>query len=137
MAQIYQALLDANGCTGRGVRFKHLTPSERDTMSRKAATLAGKEATIYDLRMLEFREGVKAMLHSVTRETSLTFEQAQAGAWQKLDAHSLEMPGELNYDTLFNAKDDAVLTALYRRAHEVSVAEIEAIAGKALPVSVD
>lgn len=141
--EMFQALLNVPGCSGRGVRYRLLPPSERDAVLKKAASAAGEKASGIDMRLTEFREGIKAMLVSVTAETGFTtFEQLAGTAekptkWEALSAEKLELPGPLMYDALFNAKDDAVLTGLYRRAHEVTQAEVDAIAGKALPVSAD
>ena len=143
MSELVQIHLSAKECSGRGVRFRVLTPSQHNAAAYAAASQAGKECTYVELRHMEFREGIKAMLVEVT-EPGLVGENALQGdvKWTKLDAEKLEMPGPLQYDRkdgvgLFTAKDIMVLVGMYKRFHEVSEAEVEDIAGKAVKVSVD
>ena len=140
--ELYQVLLDAPGCSGRAVRYRVLPPNEHDAITLKAAMLGGKEGTMFELRMRETHEGVMAMLVQVSKETGMLTQDAMATAtWVGVNVGVLEMPGPLQYSKdgdvgLFTSKDDAILTAIYKRAHEVTAAEIDSIVGKALPVSV-
>ena len=43
--------------------------------------------------------------------------------------------GPWSLDALFTPKDVEILEALYRKFHEVSLADVDAIMGKALPVA--
>jgi hypothetical protein len=64
----YQIVLSVPLCSGRGVRFKQLAPTERDKVASRAAKDIDETATTLDFRLTELREGVKAMLVAVTRE---------------------------------------------------------------------
>jgi hypothetical protein len=56
--------------------------------------------------------------------------------WLELTSQVLTLPGDYQYDRLFTAKDDATLSLLYTRYHELTRDEAEAIVGKVQPVSV-
>ena len=102
----------------RQVRVKVLTPTEKDVATKVAAKVAGMDASVVDFRLSAIRECVYAMIHQVMtdEEKWLSFESDM-------------------YDTYFTAKDDEILSGLYRRLHEVSSEDLEAIAGKAQMVS--
>src|SRR5580704_19471159 len=120
-------------CSGRGVRFEMLTPTERDQALVSAATLAGDDKT--KLNLLRQREGVRRMLRAVTRTKGLTDDEMlklPESDWMKLDHQKLEE----EYDRLFTTKDDEILAWFYREYHEPSQKDVEAIAGKAHTVSV-
>lgn len=127
---------------GRGVRFRLLSPSEHDSAVEAAGaavgsasdSLAGKVA----MRNAQTRECIKRMLHSVTKKTGLAADDLTKPetAWVELTAQALALPGEHQYDKLFGAKEDAILSHLYTRYHELTRDEAEAIVGKVLPVSV-
>jgi|ERR1041385_4699221 hypothetical protein len=120
--------------SGRGVRVVELTATEKDAVTLDAAKQVGKDASVADFRVTEIHYGVSRMIKQVSDKKYDTMEALLAPdvKWKDTD------PGDLedNYDKYFTAKDDAVLSAIYRKLHEVSADEIEAIAGKALPISV-
>ncbi len=126
-----QILLDAPNCCGRGVQFKLLTPSEIGKVSQNAAKIVGTDATIIDLKKMEWLLGVKAMLCAVTVAKGLKTIVGKDIKWKELNAMDIDM----EYDKLFGGKDSQVLEAVYRQYHEVSQSEVDAIVGKALPVS--
>ena len=128
-----QIHLSAPDCSGRGVRYRTLGPSEMDAVLLVGAKVAGASAGPLEIRVAANREGIKRMLVAVTTQGELT--DLSEAKWSTLDAGALELPGPLSYDELVTGKDDGVLSAIYRRLHEPSALEIEAIAGKALPVS--
>jgi hypothetical protein len=97
-----------------------------------AAKIAGQSATPLEIKKLEWKLGVRSMIVEVTVEKGLKDESQLASAqWKKVDRIYLDN----NFSELFNVKDGKVLESLYRQYHEVNDAEIEQIAGKALPVS--
>lgn len=126
---MYQVCLKS----GRGIRFAELTPLERDKVLADAAKLVGKEATMLELRGLEHRLGVKAMLKAYTEQSGLTDDDLikPETKWKKVTIQELDD----KYDSIFSAKDHAVLAALYVRYHDVTSEEVDKIVGKALPVS--
>src|ERR1700690_545085 len=131
MSDFQQYLLPS----GRGIRVKELSSSAKDRVTKNAAKLAGKDASVIDFRMCELHEGVVAMLDSVTVDKFPTNESIISAdvKWKNVN------PGELadNYDKYFSAKDDTVLSNIYRKLHEVTVDELEAISLKVLTVSKD
>ena len=161
----YQVVLSLPLCSGRGVRFRQLAPSDRDAVAGRAAREIDENATKIDFRLAELREGVKAMLTAVTKNPVLAMAPANdnepprdphggAGAkarprppaeladplanealWEPLNLEKLSMPGPFSYDALFTPKDDDLLAKLYERYHEVTPKEVDAIMGKALEVS--
>lgn len=130
----HQVLLNASKCSGRGVKFRQLTADEADSCLLDAAKIAGQNATGLEIKKLEWRLGVRAMIVEVTVDKGLKDEsQLQTAQWKKVDRVWLDQ----NFSELFNVKDGKILESLYRQFHEVNDEEIEQIAGKALPVSAD
>lgn len=129
---VYQVLLPS----GRGVRVVELLASEKDKVMRDSAALVGKDASMMDFKLEEIRNGICSMVKEITSvKTYKTADELNADdvKWQSLS----KMDVVDNYDEYFSAKDDLVLSSLYRRFHEVSSDDIEAIAGKAQKVSKD
>lgn len=137
----YQALFLAQPTFGHGIRYKLLGPSERDQVMRKAAQVAGPDASPQAFGMAQMREGVKAMLVAVTAKGDLTsYDQLATEKWVDLDLEKLagmSSGGDLSYDRLFTAKDDELLCSIYSRLHTASRDEVEQIVGKAQRVSMD
>lgn len=146
--ECFQIYLSLDGCSGRAVRYRVLTPSERDAVLLKAAQLTAGNGNVapsgavagVQLRLAETREALKAMVVSVT--DPVTAQDLPTATWRKVSPMDLEMPGPLQFDRvgdlgLFTAKDDAILGAAYRRHHDISAAEVELIVGKAVSVSED
>ncbi len=132
---VSQILLSATNCSGRGVRYKLLTPSERERVQLNAGKHVGPDTTILELRNLENRFGVQAMIVAYTKQTGFKDESklmVENVVWQNTDAMELED----QYNKLFTAKDDAVLCRVYQKNHEVSESEVDAIMGKSIQVSV-
>ena len=125
----YQYLLPS----GRGVRVKELSPSKKDHVTKNAAKLSGKDASVVDFRMCELHEGVVAMLSEVTVDKGLGDLLLPEVKWKSTN------PGDLddNYDSYFSSKDDTVLSNIYRKLHEVTFDELEAISLKVQMVTKD
>lgn len=130
MSQIKQIHLSAKGCSGRGVRFRLLAPTEVDTATIDAAKQLGPEGTLAELRILEGREALKRMIVAYT-EPGLSAEAVLSATWIKALPEVLET----DYGRIFPAKDDKVLYGIYKRFHEVSADDIDQIVGKALDVA--
>ncbi len=118
--------------SGRGIRFAELNPAERDKVLLDAAKFIGPEATFMELRSVEHRLGIKAMIKGVTEQDGLADDDLLKSEtkWKKLSPSDLDE----KYDDWFTAKDHAVLSAIYRRYHEVDSNEMDLILGKAIPV---
>ncbi len=74
----FQIVLSLPLCSGRGVRFRQLSPSDRDTVAGRAARQIDEDATKIDFRLAELREGVKAMLVAVTKNPVIATAPATA-----------------------------------------------------------
>ena len=134
---LYELLLP----NGRGVRFRLISPSEHDEASVAAGNIVGTAADTYAakiaMRQAQLRECTKRMLYSVTARSGLTLEDLPKPEtqWKTLSSQDLVLPGEWQYDKLFGAKEDAILTSLYTRYHELTREEAESIVGKVRTVS--
>lgn len=126
---LMQYHLSGKKMSGRVVRTKPLDPVTAEKVLSAAAKIVGKDATVIELKKCEWRLGVKAFIAEFSEPTkdpaTLTAKQ-----WKKVAADTLDDMG-----ALFTARDCMVLEALYRDEHEVSQDEVDAIVGKALPVS--
>jgi hypothetical protein len=128
--------LKGNGFSGRGVRLRELDQPELDAAFRSAAKLAGTEGTMADVRVLEQHECVTRMIVEVTEKPVAELDESTK--WRKVTQQELDDEGgPFSFGKLFKAKDTAFLRRLHRDWHNLSEAEIEAIAGKAQEVSVD
>jgi|SRR6478735_289675 len=128
--------LNGKGFSGRGVRLRQLEQPELDAAFRTAAKLAGAEATMADVRVIEQHECVLRMVLEVTEKGGLA--TLEGAAWRKVTQQELEdEEGRYRFGKLFTAKDTAFLRRIHRDWHQLSEAEVEAISGNGLPVSVD
>lgn len=120
--------LRGKGFSGRAVRVRELDPIEVEDNLKAAAKIVGEGGDAIEIKKTEWRNGVKLMV----TEFSDPCEDPMAPdvKWRKVAAGMLDDLG-----TYFKAKDVAVLEAIYRENHEVLQSEVEAIVGKALPVS--
>ncbi len=126
----FQYHLKGKGHSGRAVRVEALPPHEAEDMLTSAAKLAGPEAGPLQIKKIEWRNGSKAFIKSYT--DSCEDPLAEGVKWKK------PTPGQFDeMASYFTSKDCQVLEALYRDYHEVTQVELEAITGKALPVSGD
>jgi hypothetical protein len=124
----FQTLLNKSPTSGRGVRYRLLSPSERDQVLFNAARAAGADATRQEMAVYAAREGAKAMLVAITDVPVKTMAGA---AWSKVTPEILTLPGKLCYDSIFTSKDDEILCGLYQHNHGVSQEDIEEISSKA------
>jgi hypothetical protein len=136
-----QLLLNTVASSGRGVRYHTLSPAEVDRVNADAARLVDPTTGPVEYRSVQIREGIKRMLVAVTKRTGIVSQDEllalTTADWEPLEPRKLEAGmGAFSYDTLFTAKDDAILAVVYRQLHEVTLAEVQAILGKALTVSV-
>lgn len=131
----YQILLHLDPTSGRGVRYRMLSPEERDEVLFKSAKLAGDVNDRQKLAVFTAREGVKSMLVAVTKQRGL--RSLNSADWHKVTMESLTLPGEWEYNKIFTAKDDEILSGIYMKLHNASREEVEMIAGKAQKVSMD
>lgn len=125
---VLQYHLSGKGFSKRGVRVRELSPEENEGNLLGAAKLVSADATIIDLKSVEWRNGVKLFIVSYTDPCE--DPTAASVKWYK------PKPGEFEeLSKLFTAKDVEVLKVIFKELHEVSRDEVDAIRGKALPVS--
>ncbi len=118
--------LTGKGFSGRAVRVRELTTSEVEENLTQAAKFVSSDASLLELKKVEWRNGVKRFVESVTEPTT----DPMTAKWKKVSCMDLEDLGKY-----FKAKDQLALEAIYREFHEVVPSELEAITGKALPVA--
>lgn len=126
---ITQYHLNGKRMSGRAVRVKPVDPAQAEHNLANAAKLVGKEATMLELKKVEWRNGVKSFVveYSDPCKDPMTLTDKQ---WHKVSVGTFDDLGKF-----FTAKDMAFLEHLYREEHEINQDEVDAIAGKALPVS--
>ena len=139
MAELYQILLNAPGCSGRGVRYRVLPPSETDQVQIDAAVMCPPTSDPMRFRLTVFGLGIKRMLTEITRQggyahdDDLNSEEVQ---WVKINQQMLEPgPSEWAYDKVFTSVDDSIMSRVWNRATEVNPVVAEQIMGKARKVS--
>lgn len=137
MTQIF--LLNAKGCSGRAIKLRELSASEVDQCSINASKTISESSTNAEYVVAKHRSLNYLALVGVTTKGKLkTLEEVlalPASDWAPLTQLVLESGGPLSFASLFNAKDDAVISGIVQRMHLVSAEDIEAIMGKALDVS--
>ncbi len=121
--------LKGKGHNGRAVQLEPLDPDDAENCLTMAAKLAGTEATPIEIKKTEWRTGSKLFIKKYTEPTENPLAPDTKWLTPKV--------GQFDHDMAkyFSAKDCQVLEAIYREYHEVTQAELEAIMGKALPVS--
>lgn len=120
--------LNGKRMSRRAVRVQELDPTDAEKNLTDAAKIVGKEATILELKKVEWRNGVKRFVVEVSDPCDNPMDPSVK--WTKLKPGDLDDPG-----AFFNTKDMMFLEALFREYHEISADEQDALMGKALPVS--
>jgi hypothetical protein len=126
----YVTLLPAPSFSGRGIRYRSLSASERDEVILKAATLCKGNDDPRAFALYQAREGVKAMLVAVSKRGSIAKTDElplKDDEYEPLTPEKLETDERLRYDRLFGAKDDEVLVGIFNRLHGVKQSEVDAI----------
>lgn len=148
---IYQLHLSGFGMSGRGVRLRQLEPALVHQVEEDAAKLMGPGATAYAFNQAVLAEGVSRMVAEITEPVmgvrEVVGDEAEPGAkpaapvprtpndpdveWRPVTLQQMKASAA----SWFTARDVAVLEQMYARLHQVSQLEIDAIMGKALPVT--
>lgn len=129
---LYQYLLPS----GRGVRLTELSPTEKDESERSVARELGKDAAFGDFTLSAIRAGIVRMVRFVSKDKGYKKPEELLDSkvsWVEVDLGDMDE----NYDKYFSAKDDSVLSHIYRKLHVASMDDIEAIVGKEQMVSTD
>jgi len=134
---IFQYHLNLPGMSGRRVRVRLLTPSEKRAADAAGADSAGNNASIMALVEAQRFECWKRTVTEVTEEDELKTILGDEVKWHKLTLQDLEMPGPYNVDQLFTCKDTEMLELIFKNYHDVGQAELHMLSGKALPVATE
>lgn len=118
--------LKGKGFSGRAVRCRELDPMETEENLLSAAKLVSKDATMVELKKVEWRNAIKLMVTEFTEPCKDPF--ADGVKWKKVTAGMLEDLG-----VYFTAKDLLALESIYQNTHEVTKDELEAITGSSVP----
>jgi hypothetical protein len=131
-----QILLNAKNCSGRGVRLELLSLADRNQIREEAAKDMTPESTLMEWENRQADMGVRAMVVAITDRTGFKTKAellAEGVVWKKVSPEDLADKA----DTFFNPKDLAVLSATFRKLHDVTEKEVEDILGEALDVTAD
>jgi hypothetical protein len=126
-----QLHLAGPGHSWRGVRLEDLDPSVRRKAEGDAAKIAGPDATLMELRNETLNQVLRRMVVQVTTEPVESL--ANGARWMDTPLAMLAQPGQ--WDKLFTARDTLALERIYNQRHEMSVQEVDLLAGKLLPVA--
>jgi hypothetical protein len=129
-----QYLLNAKGCSGRGVRVRTLDGPQRAQIKTESAKDLGPDATNAEWYARESVLGIIATVTQVTKKAGMKKpEELLSAEWEKISAEDLEKKlGEL-----FCAKDLAALEKIFRALHDVTDKEVDDILGEGLDVIED
>lgn len=121
------------GMSNRAVRYRMLDALKVDKIEADAAKLAGETATLGEMRQLAWLHGVCTMVYEVSDPIDDPGKLDGKKAWHKVTFGEFNDPqGKFSVGKVFTSKDLDLLTQEYRRLHEMSNAEFEALTqGKA------
>lgn len=142
--------LNLRGMSGRVVRFRVLDQDEIDEHEANGARAAGENASSEKMRGEQLKILLPAMLVAYTdpgQEPARVLKNSQkvidggvpdleklaTAKWTKADAGALA----LHWKQVFGHKETQALKVLYTEHHEISVAEMQMLQGKALPVATE
>lgn len=133
-----QFVLKGKGCSGRGVRIRTLSPTQRSTIIETAARSLGADGTVVELRAAEAVASVNSMVVAITEQTGLKdsaelISKAAELKWLPMTAELLDE----NFSKYFGAKDQSALIAIFRSYHEVTEKEVDDILGEVQDVAED
>jgi len=138
MRMMFTTLLPAPTFCGRGIRFRTLSPSERDEVILKASLLCKGNDDPRAFGLHQTHEGIKAMLVGVSKRAGVEKMDdlpLKDEDYEPLTPEKLEIDERYRYDKLFGVKDDDALVGLYNRLHTVKQAEVDAIFFAAVKMS--
>jgi hypothetical protein len=141
-AKQFQIHLNGPGMSGRCVRFKLLSPSEKRASDTIASGLVPNNASPMEFFERRLFEGIKTFLVAVTEQHSLPSMYPKAGepapSWRDVNYADLSTPGgdwNIESGNVFTPADIETLEGLYRTYHEPSQESLKSIMGEAKPVA--
>jgi hypothetical protein len=117
---MFQIHLKGEGYSGRGVRYRILSPSELDRNEITAAKTLDDGFTRAEYQVEVQRLGVVQMIVSYTDGS---VQDPQTAKWTPANSALLDT----QWDSIFCTKDSGVLRAIFQREHGVSKEEVDAI----------
>lgn len=128
-----RVILNAPGCSGRGVEIVTLDSDQVDRINEAAAADCPSDATMYALRNRQTQLGIQSMVVGITKKKVANQDELLAAEWEKLDAEKLST----EWKKYFSAKESAILRDMYLKYHVALQTEVDGIMGKAMMVSED
>lgn len=116
--------------SGRAVRVRQLDDSEVSDCLTDAARQLGPTGLYGELKMIEWKMGIKRMVVAVSDPCEDPFKDGVK--WRKVSHPDFDENG---LATFFTSKDVKFLQRLYQDYHEVNDSEIDVIMGKGKAVS--
>src|SRR5262249_36919730 len=98
--EVKQIILNAKGCSSRGVRLRVLDPTAASDLLVAAAQEVGPDATMTALKLKAAHNSVVASVAAVTVKDGLKLADLPTAEWKKVSAEELD-GGMAKY---FNAK---------------------------------
>lgn len=116
------------GFSGRAVRIEELDLNQCSSNLLAAAKIVGPDATGLELKKVEWRTAIKQMIVEISDPCEDPLDASVK--WKKVKPVDLD-----DLSIYFKPKDMTALENIYRQYHELGESELEAITGKAIPVS--
>lgn len=131
-----QILLNAKGCSGRGVRIEILTSAQREAIREETAKSLTPTSTVGEWNAKQTDAGIAAMVVAITEKTGFkTWDELVAAdvKWKSVSADHLA-DKRTEY---FNTKDLDALAKVFTAWHDISSKELDDILGEARDVTAD
>ena len=116
-------LLNAPGCSGRAVKIRELSSDEVDKCAVMASKTLTSDATNMEFSLAKHGQMNRRAVVGVTEAggfKAISDVPLDQICWHVLTQQELELPGKYAYTSLFNAKDDAVISGITQRLHTIS-----------------
>lgn len=131
--KLLQIHLKAPNMSQRGVRLRLLSYPVVQQCQNDAAKLVGPDAGFAAFRNAYHSEALRRFVAEVSEPAGTLTEDTP---WRALTVADLTTPGgAYQLESMFSAREIAVLESLFRQHHEVTQDELDMITGKASPVA--
>ena len=124
-----------HGMSGRCVRIR--TPLSETLHSKcesDAGKMAGKDASLRDIRNLMVRFCLYEMVREISSSVD-SLEQVKPDQWIKVVANDFITVPEKAWGNFFTVQDTQLLEQEYSKWHDLPMAAVEILSGKAFPVA--
>jgi hypothetical protein len=124
------------GMSGRVVRFRAPLPEGLHSKCElEAAKLAGKDSSMAELRAHTVRLCLCEMVRYVTEPVD-SVNDVKPDDWTQVIANDF-ITGKRQWSELFTVQDTQVLEMEYNKWHNLPLAAVEVLSGKAIPVALE